>query len=119
MSKVIKLTKRQWDAVCALVDLGQSIVEENGTGVYAEDSKVFDDIPCTFVTERHPTLKTTLTKMLKQVVSEIQTVQKFNAELTALGLAHEINQMKLHFLDGKFEALTQALTVEPRPKAKP
>lgn len=47
--------------------------------------------------------------LLKEVNTQIKYTEKWNKELRETGKAKQINEMKLHCLDGKREALEEVL----------
>jgi hypothetical protein len=54
-------------------------------------------------------VKNALKSFLAQIESEIKTTQVWNQELRDQGRAAEINELKLHYLDGQWHAITKML----------
>lgn len=53
--------------------------------------------------------KKIVTDLLAEVNTQIKYTEKWNKELRETGKAKQINEMKLHCLDGKREALEEVL----------
>lgn len=53
--------------------------------------------------------KKIVTDLLAEVNAQIKYTEKWNKELRDTGKAKQINEMKLHCLDGKREALEEIL----------
>lgn len=61
--------------------------------------------------------KSVVKELLAATISQIKNTQKWNQELRDAGRANQINEMKLHYMDGRREAFEELLR-EPKAKKK-
>ena len=63
-------------------------------------------------------MKSIAKKLLEETTTRIKYTQKWNAELRDAGRANQINEMKLHYLDGRREVLEELLREKKAKKKK-